>query len=80
MHIGTDCTDSLSGFQSNDDEDGSSVHASHTAAVAHKIIKDGGELSPNLKHKATRAKGQSTFLGPCTNITSNALLLLLLLV
>ncbi len=43
--------DLLPGFQSDDDEDGSPVHASHAAAVAHKVIQDGGKLSPHLKHK-----------------------------
>lgn len=46
--------DLLSGFQGDDDEDGSPVHAAHTAAVAHEIVKDGGKLSPHLKHKYTR--------------------------
>lgn len=45
-------SDSLPGFQSDDDEDGSPVHATHTAAVAHEVIQDGGKLSPHLKHKA----------------------------
>lgn len=39
----------LPGFQSHDDEDGSPVHAAHTAAVAHKVVQDGGKLSPHLK-------------------------------
>ena len=43
--------DLLPGLQSDDDEDGSPVHATHTATVAHKVIQDGGKLSPNLQHK-----------------------------
>lgn len=39
----------LPGLQSDDDEDGSPVHAAHAAAVAHKVIQDGGELSPHLQ-------------------------------
>ena len=42
----------LPGFQSDDDEDGSPVHAAYTAAVAHEVIQDGGKLSPHLKFKA----------------------------
>lgn len=38
----------ISGFQSDDDEDRSPVHPAHTTAVAHEIIKDGSKLSPNL--------------------------------
>lgn len=41
--------DLLPGFEGDDDEDGSSVHATHTAAVAHEVVQDGGELSPHLK-------------------------------
>lgn len=43
--------DLLSGLQSDYDEDGSPVHSTHTAAVAHKVIEDGGKLSPHLQHK-----------------------------
>ena len=41
--------DLLPGLQSDDDEDGSPVHAAHTAAVAHEVIQDGGKLSPHLQ-------------------------------
>lgn len=41
----------LSGLQSDYDEDGSPVHSTHTAAVAHKIIEDGCKLSPDLQDK-----------------------------
>lgn len=41
--------DLLPGFQGDDDKDGPSVHATHAAAVAHEVVQDSGELSPNLK-------------------------------
>lgn len=47
--------DLLPGFQSDDDEDGSPVHAAHTAAVAHKVIQDGGKLSPHLKTQSNES-------------------------
>lgn len=44
-------TNLLSCFQSDDDEDGSSVHAPHAAAVAHEVVQDGGKLGAHLQHK-----------------------------
>lgn len=38
----------LSGFQSDDDEDGTSVHPAHAAGVAHEVVQDCGELCPHL--------------------------------
>lgn len=43
--------DLLPCFQGDDDEDGSPVHAAHTAAVAHEVVKDGGELRAHLQPK-----------------------------
>lgn len=48
--------DLLSGFEGDDDEDGSSVHATYTAAVAHEVVQDGGELSPHLKTGSSRVQ------------------------
>ena len=39
----------LSRLQGDDDEDGPSVHAPHTAAVAHEVVQDGGELRSHLQ-------------------------------
>ncbi len=38
----------LSGFQSDDYEDGTSVHSTNTAGVTHKIVQDGCELCAHL--------------------------------
>lgn len=51
--------DLLPGFEGDDDEDGSSVHATHAAAVAHEVVQDGGELGPHLK---TRSGGVQILL------------------
>lgn len=40
--------DSLPCLQGDDDEDGPPVHAPNTAAVAHEVVQDGGELCPHL--------------------------------
>lgn len=39
----------LSGFQSDDDENRTSVHPAHTAGVAHEVVQDCGELCPHLR-------------------------------
>lgn len=44
--------DLLSGFQCNYDKDGTSVHSTHAAGVAHEIVKDGCELSSHLLVKS----------------------------
>lgn len=49
--------DLLSGFQGDDDEDGSPVHAAHTAAVAHEVVQDGGELRAHLQQEKASAGG-----------------------
>lgn len=49
-------TNLLSCFQSDDDEDGSSVHAPHAAAVAHEVVQDGGKLGAHLQHKKISLK------------------------
>lgn len=51
--------DLLPGLQSDDDEDGSPVHAAHTAAVAHEVVEDGCELSPHLKHNTVDPTNKS---------------------
>lgn len=45
---GVHMTDSLSGLQGDDDENGSPVHSTHTAAVAHEVVEDGGEFGTHL--------------------------------
>lgn len=68
--------DLLPGFQSDDDEDGSPIHAAHTAAVAHKVIQDGGKLCPHLKHKAMNPNNKwmlmdSNFVGLIVSLVSD---------
>lgn len=41
----------LSRLQGDDNEDGSPVHSSHTAAVAHEVVQDSGELGPHLPRR-----------------------------
>lgn len=41
----------LSRLQRDDNEDGSPVHSSHTAAVAHEVVQDSGELGPHLPRR-----------------------------
>lgn len=50
------CRDShlLSHLQGDDDEDGSPVHSSHAAAVAHEVVQDGGELGAHLPGRGER--------------------------
>lgn len=43
----------LSGFQGDDDEDGTSVHPAHAAGVAHEVVQDCSELCPHLRNNAT---------------------------
>lgn len=43
----------LSGFQSDDDEDGTSVHPAHAAGVAHEVVQDCSELCPHLRNNTT---------------------------
>lgn len=38
----------LSSFQSDDDENGASVHPAHAARVAHEVIQDCGEFCSHL--------------------------------
>lgn len=54
MHVTVGIADLLPGLQSNDDEDGSPVHTTHTAAVTHEVVKDGGKLSPHLQNIMTQ--------------------------
>lgn len=44
----------LSGLQSDDDEDGASVHSTHAAGVAHEVIENGCELCPHLRRSDTK--------------------------
>lgn len=41
----------LSRLQRDDNEDGSPVHSSHTATVAHEVVQDSGELGPHLPRR-----------------------------
>lgn len=53
-------SDLLPGFQGDDDEDGSPVHAAHTAAVAHEVVQDGGELGAHLRQENVLATSSSS--------------------
>lgn len=44
---------SLSGFQGDDDENGTSVHPAHAAGVAHEVVQDCGEFCPHLSNDTT---------------------------
>lgn len=43
----------LSGFQGDDDENGTPVHPAHAAGVAHEVVQDGGEFCPHLSGNTT---------------------------
>lgn len=59
----------LSHLQGDDDEDGSPVHSSHAAAVAHEVVEDGGELGAHLPGRGertlSRELGAALWAGLC---------------
>ena len=56
----------LSGLQGDDDEDGASVHPSHTAGVAHEVVQDGCELCSHLHRAQHQRKTSVTGTKPFT--------------
>lgn len=53
---------SLSGFQGDDDENGTSVHPAHAAGVAHEVVQDCGEFCPHLSNDTTVSVSDVVFL------------------
>lgn len=56
----------LSGFQGDDDENGTPVHPAHAAGVAHEVVQDGGEFCPHLSGNTTGSVSE----GPLSSSSS----------
>lgn len=66
----------LSGFQSDDDEDGTSVHPAHAAGVAHEVVQDCSELCPHLRNDTAVSDtiARSEVRGRGCNLSKTALM------
>lgn len=66
----------LSGFQGDDDEDGTSVHPAHAAGVAHEVVQDCSELCPHLRNDTAVSDiiARSEVRGRGCNLSKTALM------